>query len=368
MKKIFMISGYMQSGKDLIGAYLIESFNFERFAFADSLKDEVASIYDINRDLMDTGFGKEQKTKYNGTVREILIRHGNYRRSIDSYYWSNKTLEQIKKSKSNNFVVTDFRFPDEYLCLKERTTIDEFEIFTIRVNRYCYTTIPDISETSLDQFKFSLIVENYGSKSELYTKIRNFTETIPGGLIKKPLILIGVDDILLNFTENLALFLEKRKEILCTNENYTLKRCISKRQIYCNEIARKFIRSPEYAKLEPLITKDVTSKLLTIANVKAFCYSEGIRPLRAKKRNLIENFGTDFNLKVFDVGSRSEKTFKDFFLEHDSSFVIDDDPKVIKVAEICGHSAFLLKKDWNVTQCNVFTNTLENFHDIINLL
>ena len=164
-----MISGYLQSGKDTVANYLVKEYKYKRLAFADILKDDVSKIYSIERQLLDTTEGKKNfNTVYKKSNRQILIDHGCDKRKIDPNYWVDKVIDKLKNTKEN-YVVSDWRFENEYNRIKEKT---REKIITIRINRFDKSDINDISETSLDNFNFDYTLSNKGTIDELYTKVR----------------------------------------------------------------------------------------------------------------------------------------------------------------------------------------------------
>ena len=172
--RILMMSGYAQSGKDFVGEFLVKNHNFTRYAFADSLKDEASELYDIPRDKFDCQLGKTQLKTVDGkevTLRRILISHGTLRRSEDPNYWVRKTASQIIRCGKNNIVITDWRYKNEYLYI--RSIFPNATITTIRLNRWSKSAVDDLSETSLDDFRFDTVISNTGTKSDLVKTLNN---------------------------------------------------------------------------------------------------------------------------------------------------------------------------------------------------
>ena len=144
MKKIILLSGYLKSGKDLVGEYLVEKYNYKRLAFADSLKHEVSSLYKIPLEDTFTQHGKAKKItllkkcgdyvdESKQTIRQILIDHGMFRRSQDPNYWIHKVKQDINTSNHDKFVITDCRFPNEFNVLNNDTHL---KIKVWRINRW----------------------------------------------------------------------------------------------------------------------------------------------------------------------------------------------------------------------------------------
>lgn len=154
---IILLGGKCGSGKDVVGKYLCNNYNYKRLAFADKLKDDVSEKYNIDRKLFDI---QEYKNNYkinNQTLREILIKESVIRKTIDENYIINPIIINIEKNINKNIVITDFRFPYEYNKLKEKYN----DIITVLIQRDVknkYTN--NFSENSLNDFNFDYIIDN----------------------------------------------------------------------------------------------------------------------------------------------------------------------------------------------------------------
>jgi hypothetical protein len=169
---IIGLTGKMGSGKDTVGALLIER-GYKRLAFADALK---ATAYDINPivgvRVTDDGiaferlqdvvfdFGWEKAKRANPEVRRTLQALGvaardNVKRSI----WVDAALEVID-DEDENIVITDVRFPDEaQMVMHLGGTV-------YRVVRPGYDGDLHATETALDKYDFPTI-DNSGSLEDL---------------------------------------------------------------------------------------------------------------------------------------------------------------------------------------------------------
>lgn len=114
MVKILCISGPRGSGKSLLASYLEHDHGWERFSLANELKKEVMRDWGLSPVQL-WGKDKEVPTGYKRrqgqdlTGRDIMIRHGEYRRSIDALYWCKKFDPRI----GDKIVVDDLRFINE---------------------------------------------------------------------------------------------------------------------------------------------------------------------------------------------------------------------------------------------------------------
>ncbi len=125
------LCGEARSGKDTVGAYLIEHHGFKRFSFGDGIRSICKTLYP---DQM-----AENKP------RALLQGVGQSLRRFDENVWVNLAFQDIGKHEGN-VVVTDLRQPNEY----ERLKSEGFVI--IRVNASSTVRIERMIEIG-DEFK-----------------------------------------------------------------------------------------------------------------------------------------------------------------------------------------------------------------------
>lgn len=159
-KKILLVSGKACSGKDTVSDILIEKYGrdkWEKFRFADSLKDEVSSIYNIKKEHFYTQEGKKMINRYGLSNRDLLINHGSKRRDQNPDYWVDKLKEKIRNT-DKNVIVSDFRFPNEFHGLYCSKYPDNLK--TMRITRKNSLNIDSPSEKMLDDFIFDYYIDN----------------------------------------------------------------------------------------------------------------------------------------------------------------------------------------------------------------
>jgi hypothetical protein len=216
--KVVAISGWKRSGKDTAAAYLVDN-GFSRAAFADVLKDMVASEYGIPRSDCDDPDKKEAPiltlpvipkdaftlsvahllfkefrtagghpamepyvdpsgtflgvmgrdvAQLYWTPRALCILKGSINRAVDSSYWVGRTIDTIKNNTSSLpqlFVISDLRYRSEVEQLRQAFGKD---LITVRINRFQDVNSTDPSERDLDNFKFDITIDNIGTLDELY--------------------------------------------------------------------------------------------------------------------------------------------------------------------------------------------------------
>jgi hypothetical protein len=175
---IFLLSGWSGSGKDAVGSVL-GNYGFQRLAFADALKVQVAEELNIPLQWTHTQHGKRLVVR-GKTVREHLIKRGQEIRieQGDPGYFAKKACEEIKDN--NHYVITDWRLFAEYNVIKEFCISKNIILVTIRVIRIGQETsyVKDsLTEHELDGFAFDVTVSNTGAsmsdlQEELIMKLR----------------------------------------------------------------------------------------------------------------------------------------------------------------------------------------------------
>lgn len=234
--KVIAISGWAKSGKDTAALTLIKDHGATRVAFADILKDMTADQYSIDRTMLDDQARKEVPlemypvnpkdafslnlakflyrefrtvngkrpidfhidvsgafvgvTDHRGTTeqlywtpRALAILEGSVKRTVDSSYWVQKTIDGIYNesedpswntinndwNSSNLFVIPDLRYKSEISQLR---SVFGDKLVTVRVNRFDSTESKDPSENDLNDAKFDVIIENKGTLEEFLAKVK----------------------------------------------------------------------------------------------------------------------------------------------------------------------------------------------------
>ena len=158
------ISGKKRSGKDTVGAMVVEWLNEHGFdaaqvAFADQLKDEVAEATGVNRRMQE--MDKER-------WRPILQWWGvEFRRHyFGQDYWLRKMVEKLLTMDEEFAVVTDVRFRDEADYIRASGG------FVVRVERETGLQDGHVSELNLDGYDgFDYVLNNHKDIDSLELKV-----------------------------------------------------------------------------------------------------------------------------------------------------------------------------------------------------
>jgi len=175
---IVLIGHKKRQGKDTFAQLLIEELAFrgvntKKFAFADAMKDIVADMFDIDRNTLDYYKNKSESIVFDSKTtdfRKILQRFGSgkMKELFGKTVWVDVVRKQFDKDSVN--IVTDFRFPEEYIK----------GAFTIKVDRGIKDNDEHISEKALDDFNFDYVVDNSGSLEDLRKEAKKVADLIVG--------------------------------------------------------------------------------------------------------------------------------------------------------------------------------------------
>jgi hypothetical protein len=188
-QQIIGITGKKFSGKDTTGEYLIDKYNYKRFAFADVIKDICKTIFGFDDEQLH-GNKKETVDEYwDTTPRELLQFIGTdlFRNQIGTVLpkigeniWvevlKKKIIDRLKNNPDEKIVVTDVRFQNELQMIKDLGGC------IVRINRTSEINISNenssnvhISESFIDDFAVDYDILNNGSLEDLHEKIINMS-------------------------------------------------------------------------------------------------------------------------------------------------------------------------------------------------
>jgi hypothetical protein len=195
------VIGFISSGKDTIADYLVNHHDFVRESFASNLKDSVSAIFGWDRQLLE-GLTEEARAwreqvdpwwsarlnMPNLTPRWVLQRWGTEvcRQGFHDDIWI-ASLENRLKSSKNNIVISDCRFPNELKSIKNSGGIlirirrgpdPEWYNLALENKELMPAAYPDvhISEWSWIGTDFDYVLENNGSKQDLFSQLESIVK------------------------------------------------------------------------------------------------------------------------------------------------------------------------------------------------
>lgn len=134
---IVLVTGLKRSGKDTLAEYLVKEKGFQRYAFADPIREVCKIIFDwTDEDFADTakkeiidpyfGISPRQAMQWIGTEAfQYLIgeKFPLFKETVGRAIWVRKFLKWRERySYFKNVVVSDWRFPHEQMELIENTS------------------------------------------------------------------------------------------------------------------------------------------------------------------------------------------------------------------------------------------------------
>lgn len=149
-KKIIMITGYKQSGKDTFADICT---GFTKIGLSDELKEQAEKVIElIFKDIKgiikydwESEYFKastipsiynylNKRTGKKMTFRDFLEDYGTglIRTNVYQKYFSTVTRKNIEKSDKEYYVIKDTRFVDEYLAFKDQ---DDWEVILVYIDR-----------------------------------------------------------------------------------------------------------------------------------------------------------------------------------------------------------------------------------------
>lgn len=195
--RVWGLAGLMRSGKDTVANILVEEYGFEKIAWADLLREVIftlnpildivpwnnrgstvyrvvedihgeVSVVDLNQyirvqDALET-YGYEGTKERYPEYRRLLQYMGTEvgRNKFGSNFWVDATMKIINKKPTQDWVITDCRFPNEVAAVRKCTRGKVFYI-----DRPGLVQGTHASENSLTSTQLDGIILNHGSITDL---------------------------------------------------------------------------------------------------------------------------------------------------------------------------------------------------------
>lgn len=176
---IYLLSGYAGSGKSHVSKLLEGLYaNVRRTSFAKRVKDDVARIYSIPRDICDTQEGKKlfvMTATGDKQVRELLIEYATkMKQTTDNpAIWADYVVTEILANPEvTTWILDDWRFKKEYERL--RSAIPSARIHRFRIYNSSVKPLEDPSEHDLDDEPMDFEILNTGTSEELISVLQMY--------------------------------------------------------------------------------------------------------------------------------------------------------------------------------------------------
>ena len=200
---IIGVCGFIGSGKDTIADYLVNIHEFRRESFANALKDSVAAVFGWDRTMLEgrTKEAREWREEVDTwwaerlamptlTPRWVLQYWGTEvcRKSFHDDIWIAALENKLRQAK-DNIVISDVRFPNEILSIKnaggkivwvQRGELPEWYNSAIQANQGSNIGLNEMkyrkihsSEWAWVGTDFDSILTNDGTLEDLYSQIES---------------------------------------------------------------------------------------------------------------------------------------------------------------------------------------------------
>jgi len=178
---IIGITGLKNSGKDTAAQYLVDKYEFERMAFADTLKEAAGALFNVSPAWIDAQkndeFTRVKLMHYHEpldergatehaadwSMREFLQRMGTEmgRHVFGENFWIEQAIRKVHSNK--NYVIPDVRFTNEA----------QFCNYVIEINRQiAHMTFDNhVSELGIRKELIDYIIPNNGTIEELHRRM-----------------------------------------------------------------------------------------------------------------------------------------------------------------------------------------------------
>lgn len=167
-----MLSGWAGSGKDAAASILMDELGFQRFAFADPLKHDVARQTGLSLNHFYEPSLKDRPIEFDGemiTPRALLIEAAADARANNPNIYANMIADTIQKTGSKRVVISDWRYRNEYDVIQTFFT----KVVRVRVTRPGVVQSPEPSEHDLDEESMDIEIANGGSISMLRSILKD---------------------------------------------------------------------------------------------------------------------------------------------------------------------------------------------------
>jgi len=198
---IIGICGFIGSGKDTVADYLVNTHEFRRESFANTLKDAVASVFGWDRTMLEgrTKEAREWREQVDPwwaerlamptlTPRWILQYWGTEvcRKGFHNDIWIASLENKLRQSK-DNIVVSDCRFPNEIESIQnaggkiiwvKRGELPEWYSSAVEANKGSNYHLNDLKMKKIHASEWSWVGTNFDYEIENNTTIDNLYQTV----------------------------------------------------------------------------------------------------------------------------------------------------------------------------------------------
>ena len=199
------VCGFMGSGKDTLGDYLIERYGYQKASFAGPLKETLKRIFDFTDEQV---YGKHKEipdTRYRFTGKCVLCgtkmnwnassgagvcpndgwayehEHVTPRlamqtlgtewgRRLYDNIWVDACMNDVRSRGQDNVVITDVRFRNEVQAVQDAGGL----VIRLRRGELSSDHASEAELAGMEDKEFDLVVDNQGTLEDFYAQIEAF--------------------------------------------------------------------------------------------------------------------------------------------------------------------------------------------------
>lgn len=188
LKKVILVSGYKDSGKDFVSDMLSTILQCETVAFAEPMKDILSVMFGVSKDDLNKYKKDEEAVLAIGDwgykkitdFRTVIQKFGSeaMKPVFGNDVWINLLLQKIDPEAIEYIIVSDWRFINEYEGVN-----DMYDVVTVRVDDHNLDAGTHDSEHQLDEFNFDHRINNTGHTDNTPPQIRALAMLILSDII-----------------------------------------------------------------------------------------------------------------------------------------------------------------------------------------
>jgi len=185
---IIAVTGRKGSGKDSIGRFLQEKYNFEIYKFAYPIKEVAYSIFQWTPEHIEGSLKEEIDPDWGISPRQFMQYFGTeimqyyigdlfplFKEKVGRELWVRRFHKWYTMHKFTNVVITDMRFIHEHTYLMDYMDKKEDSVFSITIKRNIENNeySNHASEKEIDLIETNYFIDNNGSWLDLFNRIDN---------------------------------------------------------------------------------------------------------------------------------------------------------------------------------------------------
>ena len=119
------LMGYKQSGKDTCADYLVRHHGFQKYAFAEPVKQVCKIMFQLETSQMEDEQKEKLDMRWNMTPRQMMQKVGTdmVRNHLGKDFWVKSMEMRVKKKNDPKVVVSDVRFQNEAEWIKQHNGV-----------------------------------------------------------------------------------------------------------------------------------------------------------------------------------------------------------------------------------------------------